>query len=81
MTNQTAIIDYINKFVLLTDEEAGIFSSNFKEVKIKKRQLIVQPNFITKTKYFILKGAILIFTTSASNPQKQKEIEKLGGPV
>lgn len=58
MTNQTPIINYINKFVLLTEEEANIFGSNFKEVKIKKRQIIVQPNFVAKNKYFVVSGAI-----------------------
>lgn len=58
MTNQNPIIDYINNFVILTGEEAEIFSSTFKEVKIKKRQLIAQPNFVAKNKYFVLNGAI-----------------------
>ena len=58
MTNKNPIIDYINKLVFLTDEEAEIFSSNFKKAKIKKRQLLVQPNFVAKNKYFVLNGAI-----------------------
>lgn len=58
MINQNPIIDYINKFVLLTDEEAQIFASHFKEVKIKKRQLLIQPGFVDKNKYFVLNGAI-----------------------
>jgi CRP-like cAMP-binding protein len=58
MTSQQAIIDYINKFVAITPEEAILFASTFKQVKFKKRQLIVQPNFVTKHRYFIVCGAV-----------------------
>jgi CRP-like cAMP-binding protein len=51
------IIEYIEKFVKLSDEEAQIFSSCFKESKIKKRQFIVQPDFIAKYRHYVLKGA------------------------
>ena len=55
MTNK--IKAYIDKFVKLTQEEKELFSSCFKEVKIKKRQFIVQPNFIAKHRHYVLKGA------------------------
>ncbi|HOY12397.1 MAG TPA: Crp/Fnr family transcriptional regulator [Saprospiraceae bacterium] len=51
------ILDYIAKFVKLDEEEAHLFCNCFKEVKVKKRQLIVQPNFIAKHRNYILKGA------------------------
>lgn len=57
MTSQDKIIEYINRSVSLTDDEAEIFSTCFKEVKIKKRQFIVQPNFIVKNRNYILDGA------------------------
>lgn len=55
MTNKIA--EYIEKFVKLTEEESQIFSSYFKEVKIKKRQFIVQPNFTARHRHYVLKGA------------------------
>ncbi len=58
------IIDYINKFVSLTDDEAEEFSTAFKEVKIKKRQFIVQPNFIAKHRNYILKGAFRAYVVA-----------------
>jgi len=58
MANQNPIIDYVNELVDLTEDEAEMFSSAFQQVKFKKRQFLVQPNFINKHKYFILKGAI-----------------------
>jgi CRP-like cAMP-binding protein len=62
MTNE--ITDYINKFVSLTDDEAEEFSNAFKEVKIKKRQFIVQPNFIAKHRNYVLKGAFRAYVVA-----------------
>ena len=55
------IIEYANKFVNLTEEEAKQFSNAFKEVKIKKRQFIVQPNFTAKHRHYVLKGALMAY--------------------
>jgi CRP-like cAMP-binding protein len=57
MTSSDKIIEFINRTVKLTDEEALQFSSCFKEVKIKKRQFIIQPGFIAKHRYYIVSGA------------------------
>ena len=57
MTNDNKIVEYIRRYVSLTDEEAEQFSSAFREVKIRKRQFIVQPNFTVKHRHFVLKGA------------------------
>ena len=57
MTTENKIVEYINKFISLTDEESEIFSNSFREVKIKKKQFIVQPNFIVKNRNFVLNGA------------------------
>lgn len=62
MTNE--IIDYIKKFVRLTEDEAKKFSDAFKEVKIKKRQFIVQPNFIAKHRNYVLKGAFRAYVVA-----------------
>jgi CRP-like cAMP-binding protein len=58
MTGKEPIITYVQKFVRLTPEEANVFSGGFKEVKIKKKQLIVQPGFVARHRYFVLKGAL-----------------------
>ena len=62
MTNE--IIDYINKFVNLTEDEAEKFSTAFKEVQIKKRQFIIQPNFIAKHRSYVLKGAFRAYVVA-----------------
>ena len=57
MINNNKIVEYIRRSVSLTDEEAETFSVAFKEVKIKKRQFIVQPNFVLKNRNYVLNGA------------------------
>lgn len=57
MTSDNKIVEYISRYVSLTDEEAEQFSSSFREVKIRKRQFIVQPNFTVKHRHFVLQGA------------------------
>lgn len=56
------LIDYVNKIVSLDSNEAELFVSYFEEVKIKKRQFIVQPNFTNKHRAFIVKGAFRTYT-------------------
>jgi CRP-like cAMP-binding protein len=58
------IATYIDKFVKLSDEEVSIFSNSFKEVKIKKRQFIVQPNFTAKHRNYVLKGAFRAYVVA-----------------
>lgn len=62
MTNK--IIEFIDRFVKLTDEESQLFGACFKEVKVKKRQFIVQPNFTTKHRHYVLKGAFRAYVVA-----------------
>lgn len=57
MTNENKIVEYIKRSVSLTDQEAAIFEASFREVNIKKRQFIVQPNFVVKNRNYVLNGA------------------------
>lgn len=52
-----SLIDHINAKVKLTDDETLQFISAFKLTKVRKRQFIVQPNFTTKYRNYILQGA------------------------
>lgn len=59
MTHTSSSIgSYASKFVDLTTEEQTTFAAAFKEIKVKKRQFLVQPNFVAKHRYFVLKGAL-----------------------
>ena len=58
MTSQEKIASYVEKFVRLTEKEEIEFTSRFKETRIKKRQFVVQPGFVPKSRYFVIKGAL-----------------------
>jgi len=58
MTSQEKITSYVEKFVRLTENEKIEFTSRFKEIRIKKRQFIVQPGFVPKCRYFVIKGTL-----------------------
>ncbi len=51
------IIDYIERYVRLTEEERQIFGASFKEVRVKKRQYIVQPDFTARHRHYVVEGA------------------------
>ncbi|MEQ8477771.1 Crp/Fnr family transcriptional regulator [Fulvivirga sp.] len=57
MTSKDQLIAYVQNFVTLTPEEAEQFASYFEEVRVRKRQFIVQPNFTNKHRSFVIKGA------------------------
>ena len=42
----------------LTENEALEFSAAFKEIRVKKRQFLIQPNFTAKSRYFVISGAL-----------------------
>lgn len=58
------LIDYVKKFVPLDNIEIEQFVSCFEEVKVKKRQFIVQPNFTNKHRSFVVKGAFRSYAIS-----------------
>tara|TARA_A100000171_G_scaffold52838_1_gene73532 strand:- start:11551 stop:12135 length:585 start_codon:yes stop_codon:yes gene_type:complete len=56
------LIGYVRNFVSLDDIETEQFASCFEEVKVKKRQFIVQPNFTNKHRALVVKGAFRSYT-------------------
>lgn len=63
MSSQDKMITYLRESVDVTDEEAMLFCSYFKEVKVKKGQYIIQPNFIARQRNFVLDGSFRSFVT------------------
>ncbi|WP_207515784.1 Crp/Fnr family transcriptional regulator [Longitalea luteola] len=59
-----SIENYVRKYVDLNDEELAHFASAFKEVKVKKRQFLIQPNFVARHRYFVLKGAVRAYVVA-----------------
>lgn len=52
------IVKNISRFIDLTDEEKEIFISHLRIVKVKKKQFIVQPDFVCQHRSYVLKGAL-----------------------
>jgi CRP-like cAMP-binding protein len=59
MNQGQPLIDYITKKVGVSPEEAELFVSFFKLTKVKKRQFIIQPDFVAKYRNFVLQGALM----------------------
>lgn len=62
--NKDQLLSYVQNYVSLTNEEALEFCSGFKEVKVKKRQFIVQPNFTDRHRNFVVQGAFRTYAIS-----------------
>ena len=58
MKSSDAILEYTGRFVSLNENEREEFAGAFREKKVKKRQLLVQPGFIARHRYYVLKGAL-----------------------
>ena len=58
MESKSAIKKYADQFIQMDDKELDEFSTPFKEIRIKKRQFIIQPGFVARHRYFVLKGAM-----------------------
>lgn len=52
---------FVRRFNLLTHEEEERFVAAFQEVRIKKRQYIVQPGFVAKNRHYVVQGAFRAF--------------------
>ncbi|MEO7048665.1 MAG: cyclic nucleotide-binding domain-containing protein, partial [Ferruginibacter sp.] len=57
MDTGNPIIEYISRYVELTDDEINRLIPFFKMKKVKKRQFIVQPGFVCRHKSYVVKGA------------------------
>ena len=58
------IIDHLQKIVSVNQEEAEQFAASFREVKVKKRQFIVQPNFTARHRNYVLEGAFRAYVVA-----------------
>lgn len=62
----------VSRFIQLTEEEQEYFVSLLRISKIKKRQFIVQPEFICEYRSYIVKGAMRAYL--ADNESKEHTI-------
>jgi CRP-like cAMP-binding protein len=52
-----ALKEHIIKRTSFTDEEMDEFLTSFKLLKVKKRQFIVQPEFVARHRFFVVQGS------------------------
>jgi len=57
MTAQDHLKAHILKRVNLATEELEDFAGSFKLINVKKRQFIVQPEFVSKYRYYVVNGS------------------------
>ncbi|MDJ1472365.1 Crp/Fnr family transcriptional regulator [Cytophagaceae bacterium DM2B3-1] len=58
MSDFQPLLDYIKTFIELTKEEEAYFLSLLVLTKVKKRQFIVQPNFVCQHMNYVREGAL-----------------------
>ena len=56
MTDYDNLKKHVLKLTSMTNDELDEFCASFKLVKVKKRQFIVQPEFIARNRYYVVKG-------------------------
>lgn len=64
MTEYKSLIKHLQDRIELSDEEANQFVSNFKIKKIKKRQFIVQPDFVAQHRNYVVEGALRAYVVN-----------------
>lgn len=64
MQEYQSLINHIQNRIQLSEEEIHQFVSEFKIKKIKKRQFIIQPDFVAKYRTYIVKGALRAYVVS-----------------
>lgn len=61
MDDFTPILSNVSRFIDLTGEEKEIFISHLRTVKVKKKQFIVQPDFVCNYRSYIIHGAFQVY--------------------
>lgn len=58
------LAQHVQKRVDLTQDELEFFLSHFKVTKVKKRQFIIQPDFIAKYRNYVAEGAFRAYVVA-----------------
>lgn len=69
MDSQQAIIRNIERFVTLSAEEQHYFISILRPITVRKKQYIVQPEFVCRHKSYIVKGALRSYFVDANGQE------------
>lgn len=61
MSKYKGILENIARYVTLSDNEIEQFTSILKTTRIKKRQFVIQPGFVSEYRNYIVEGAVRVF--------------------
>jgi CRP-like cAMP-binding protein len=65
MDDFSAIINYVSRYIVLTQEDKVFYASLLRIKKVKKKQFIVQPDFVCTHRTYILNGAMRAYLIDA----------------
>ena len=69
MDDFSAIINYVSRFIKLDEEDKTYYASLLKIKTVKKKQFIVQPDFVCTHRTYILKGAMRAYLFDAGGQE------------
>lgn len=69
MEEYQSLIHHIQNRIQLSEEELDQFVSEFKITKIKKRQFIIQHDFVAKYRSYVVKGALRAYVVSGQGQE------------
>lgn len=69
MSDKSKIINFIKNKIDVSDIESEIFSNAFVEKKLRKKQVIVQPDFTAHHRYYVTQGALRSFIIDDSGQE------------
>ncbi|MEO3402988.1 Crp/Fnr family transcriptional regulator [Mucilaginibacter sp. CAU 1740] len=66
MEDFSPIVNYVKRYISLTAEEEAYYVSLLRIKKIRKKQFIVQPDFVCNHRTYIVKGALRSYLIDAN---------------
>jgi len=69
MDDFSPIVKNVSRFIGLTAEEEAIFVARLRIVRVKKKQFLVQPGFVSRYRNFIVKGALQTYLVGNDGQQ------------
>jgi CRP-like cAMP-binding protein len=70
MNDFDQIVTNINRFITLEKTEIEIFTSHLKVVRVKRKQQIVQPDFVCKYRTYVISGALKAYIIDPNDGQE-----------
>jgi CRP-like cAMP-binding protein len=70
MNDFDSIVNNINRFIVLDKSEIDVFTSHLKIVRIKRKQQIVQPDFVCKFRTYVVSGALKAYIIDPNDGQE-----------